>query len=33
MHEAVRCAAAMAAGTDLVHGVQMQNVLKLKGTI
>ena len=33
MHEAVHCAAALAAGIDLVHGVQMQNVLKLKGAI
>ncbi len=33
MHEAVHCAAALAAGIDLVHGVQMQNVLKLKGAM
>jgi len=29
----VHCAAALAAGIDLVHGVQMQNVLKLKGAM
>lgn len=33
MHEAVHVAAAMAAGIDLVHGVQMQNALRKKGAI
>jgi alkylhydroperoxidase/carboxymuconolactone decarboxylase family protein len=33
MHEALHVAAAMAAGIDLVHGVQMQNALRAKGAI
>lgn len=33
MHEAVHVAAALGAGIDLVHGVQMQNALKLRGVI
>ncbi len=33
MHEAVHAAAALAAGIDLVHAVQMQNSLKLRGAI
>lgn len=33
MHEAVHAAAALAAGIDLVHAVQMQNTLKLKGAM
>ncbi|MEO8670718.1 MAG: arsenosugar biosynthesis-associated peroxidase-like protein [Tahibacter sp.] len=33
MHEAVHVAAAMAAGIDLVHAVQMQNTLRAKGAI
>ncbi len=33
MHEAVHSAAALAAGVDLVHGVQMQNVLRSRGAI
>jgi alkylhydroperoxidase/carboxymuconolactone decarboxylase family protein len=33
MHEAVHVAAALAAGIDLVHGVQMQNALRAKGAI
>jgi alkylhydroperoxidase/carboxymuconolactone decarboxylase family protein len=33
MHEAVHAAASLGAGIDLVHGVQMQNVLKLRGAI
>jgi len=33
MHEAVHAAASLAAGIHLVHGVQMQNALRLRGTI
>jgi alkylhydroperoxidase/carboxymuconolactone decarboxylase family protein len=33
MHEAVHVSAALSAGIDLVHGVQMQNALRAKGTI
>ena len=33
MHEAVHVAAALAAGIDLVHGVQMQNSLRARGAI
>jgi alkylhydroperoxidase/carboxymuconolactone decarboxylase family protein len=33
MHEALHVAAAMAAGIDLVQGVQMQNALRAKGAI
>jgi alkylhydroperoxidase/carboxymuconolactone decarboxylase family protein len=33
MHEAVHCAAALGAGIDLVHGVQMQNALRARGAI
>jgi alkylhydroperoxidase/carboxymuconolactone decarboxylase family protein len=33
MHEALHVAAAMGAGIDLVHGVQMQNALRAKGAI
>ncbi len=33
MHEAVHVAAALAAGIDLVHGVQMQNALRAKHLI
>jgi hypothetical protein len=33
MHEAVHAAASLGAGIDLVHGVQMQNALKLRGAI
>lgn len=33
MHEAVHAAAALGAGIDLVHGVQMQNALKRRGAI
>jgi len=33
MHEAVHVAAALGAGIDLVHGVQMQNVLRARGAI
>jgi hypothetical protein len=33
MHEAVHAAASLGAGIDLVHGVQMQNTLKLRGAI
>lgn len=33
MHEAVHAAAALGAGIHLVHGVQMQNTLKLRGAI
>jgi alkylhydroperoxidase/carboxymuconolactone decarboxylase family protein len=33
MHEAVHVAAALAAGIDLVHGVQMRNVLAAKGAL
>ncbi len=33
MHEAVHVAAALGAGIDLVHGVQMQNVLRSRGAI
>lgn len=33
MHEALHVAAAMAAGIDLVHGVQMQNALRAKGAL
>ena len=33
MHEAVHAAAAIGAGIDLVHGVQMQNALKRRGAI
>jgi len=33
MHEALHVAAAMAAGIDLVHGVQMQNALRARGAI
>ncbi|MEA2702675.1 MAG: hypothetical protein QOD63_620 [Actinomycetota bacterium] len=33
MHEAVHAAAAIGAGIDLVHAVQMQNTLKLRGAI
>lgn len=33
MHEAVHAAAALGAGIDLVHAVQMQNTLKLRGAI
>jgi alkylhydroperoxidase/carboxymuconolactone decarboxylase family protein len=33
MHEAVHAAAALGAGIDLVHGVQMHNALKLRGAI
>jgi len=33
MHEALHVAAAMAAGIDLVHGVQMQSAMRAKGAI
>ncbi|MDQ6783117.1 MAG: arsenosugar biosynthesis-associated peroxidase-like protein [Actinomycetota bacterium] len=33
MHEAVHVAAALDAGIDLVHGVQMRNVLHARGAI
>lgn len=33
MHEAVHAAASLGAGIDLVHGVQMQNALKLRQVI
>ncbi|MDQ6837017.1 MAG: arsenosugar biosynthesis-associated peroxidase-like protein [Actinomycetota bacterium] len=33
MHEAVHVAAALGAGIDLVHGVQMRNVLHARGSI
>jgi alkylhydroperoxidase/carboxymuconolactone decarboxylase family protein len=33
MHEAVHCAAALGAGIDLVHGVQMQNALRARGAM
>ena len=33
MHEAVHAAASLGAGIDLVHGVQMQNALKLRHAI
>jgi alkylhydroperoxidase/carboxymuconolactone decarboxylase family protein len=33
MHESVHAAAALAAGIDLVHAVQMQNTLKIRGAI
>jgi alkylhydroperoxidase/carboxymuconolactone decarboxylase family protein len=33
MHEAVHVAAALGAGIDLVHGVQMQNTLRLRGAL
>ncbi len=33
MHEAVHVAAALGAGIDLVHGVQMQKALRAKGAI
>ncbi len=33
MHEAVHAAAALGAGIDLVHGVQMQNSLRRRGAI
>jgi hypothetical protein len=33
MHEALHAAASLGAGIDLVHGVQMQNSLKLRGAI
>ncbi|MGH9278462.1 MAG: arsenosugar biosynthesis-associated peroxidase-like protein [Acidimicrobiales bacterium] len=33
MHEAVHAAAAIGAGIDLMHGVQMQNALKRRGAI
>jgi len=33
MHESVHAAAALGAGIDLVHAVQMQNALKLRGAI
>lgn len=33
MHEALHVAAAMEAGIKLVHGVQMQNVLRAKGAL
>jgi alkylhydroperoxidase/carboxymuconolactone decarboxylase family protein len=33
MHEAVHVAAALGAGIDLVHGVQMQNVLRARGAL
>jgi hypothetical protein len=33
MHEAAHAAASLGAGIDLVHGVQMQNALKLRGAI
>jgi alkylhydroperoxidase/carboxymuconolactone decarboxylase family protein len=33
MHEAVHAAAALGAGIDLVHGVQMQNALRARGAI
>jgi len=33
MHEAVHAAAALGAGIDLMHGVQMQNALKQRGAI
>ncbi len=33
LHEAVHAAAAIGAGIDLVHAVQMQNTLKLRGEI
>jgi alkylhydroperoxidase/carboxymuconolactone decarboxylase family protein len=33
MHEAIHVAAALAAGIDLVHGVQMRNALALKGKL
>jgi alkylhydroperoxidase/carboxymuconolactone decarboxylase family protein len=33
MHEAIHVAAALGAGIDLVHGVQMQNVLRARGAL
>ena len=33
MHEAVHVAAALGAGIDLIHGVQMQNALRLRGAV
>ena len=33
MHEAVHVAAALAAGIDLVHAVQMQNTMKRRGAL
>ncbi|MGH9021612.1 MAG: carboxymuconolactone decarboxylase family protein, partial [Acidimicrobiia bacterium] len=33
MHEAVHVAAALGAGIDLVHSVQMQNTLRQRGVI
>jgi alkylhydroperoxidase/carboxymuconolactone decarboxylase family protein len=33
MHEAVHVAASLSAGTDLVHGVQMRNVLARRGRL
>src|SRR5262249_1124804 len=33
MHEAVHAAAALGAGIDLMHGVQMQNALKRRGAL
>lgn len=33
MHEAVHVAAALAAGIDLVHGVQMRNALAARGKL
>lgn len=33
MHEAVHAAAALSAGIDLVHGVQMRNALRARGAL
>ena len=33
MHEAVHVAAALSAGIDLVHGVQMRNALAARGKL
>jgi alkylhydroperoxidase/carboxymuconolactone decarboxylase family protein len=33
MHEAIHVAAALSAGIDLVHGVQMRNALRLRGKL
>jgi AhpD family alkylhydroperoxidase len=33
MHEAIHVAAALGAGIDLVHGVQMRNVLRSRNAI
>jgi alkylhydroperoxidase/carboxymuconolactone decarboxylase family protein len=33
MHEAIHVAAALSAGIDLVHGVQMRNALRQRGKI